>query len=376
MSGHDIIRFECDYGEGAHPRILEALLKTNIEQTRGYGEDIHCETARRIIRIACGREDMDVHFLVGGTQANTTVIASALRHYQAVVCADTGHIATHETGAIEAAGHKVITIPTEDGKVNARQVRRLADNHRNDPSHEHMPQPAMLYISQPTETGLLYSRNELRELRQACDSEEMFLYVDGARLGYALASEQNDAFMADLAKLAHVFTIGGTKVGAMFGEAVCICDDRLRKDFRYNMKQRGAMLAKGRFLGIQFETLLKDGLYIEISRNAVAQAMKLKEAFVSHGCPLLYDSPTNQQFPIVSQRIFTELGRHFSMMVWEKLPEDKLALRVTTSWATRDDDVESFIAEIKRVCRLYGEKPSSAAEAAAAVLEGLPGLGR
>lgn len=352
-----MIRFECDYAEGVHPRILEALIKTNMEQTPGYGEDVHCETARKIIRIACGKEDMDVHFLTGGTQANATIIASALRHHQAVVCADTGHIAVHETGAVEATGHKVLTIPTSDGKITARQVKKLVDEHWSDPSHEHCPQPAMVYISQPTETGLLYTKSELKELRRVCDREELFLFVDGARLGYALASGCNDLFMADLAELAHVFYIGGTKVGAMFGEAVCISDERLKKDFRYHMKQRGAMLAKGRFLGIQFETLLKDGLYLEISRNAVLQAMRIRDAFVSQGCELLYDSTTNQQFPIVTGKVYSELTKHYAVTLWKKLPAEKLAIRVVTSWATKDEHVDDFISEIKRACRLYGEKP-------------------
>lgn len=355
-----MIRFDCDCAEGVHPRILEALIKTNIEQTPGYGEDIHCETARKIIRLACGDEDMDVHFLTGGTQANATIIASALRPHQAVICADTGHIAVHEAGAVEATGHKVLTIPSQDGKITARQVRRLVDEHWSDPMREFCSQPAMLYISQPTETGLLYTKAELKELRHTCDSEELFLFVDGARLGYAMASDKNDLFMADLAELAHVFYIGGTKVGAMFGEAVCIPDDRLKKDFRYHMKQRGAILAKGRFLGIQFETLLRDGLYLEISKNAVSQAMRIKDAFVSQGCELLYDSPTNQQFPIVTGKVYSELTKHYAVNLWKRLSHDRLGIRVVTSWATKKEVVDDFIAEIKRVCRLYGEKTGEA----------------
>lgn len=350
-------RFECDYSEGVHPRILEAMIKSNMEQAPGYGEDVHCETARRIIRAACGKEDMDVHFLSGGTQANLTVIASALRHHQAVVSPETGHIVVHEAGAIEATGHKILTLPTQDGKITARQVKKLVDEHWSDPNRETCPQPAMVYISQPTETGLVYTRSEVKELRRVCDREGLFLFVDGARLGYALASDKNDLFMADLAQLAHVFYIGGTKVGAMFGEAVCITDERLKKDFRYSMKQRGAVLAKGRFLGIQFETLLKDGLYLEVSHNAVKQAMRIKEAFVSQGCELLYDSPTNQQFPIVTGRVFSELSKHFTVGEWKRLPNDKVAIRVVTSWATKDEHVDELIDEIKSACRLYGEKP-------------------
>lgn len=357
-----MIRFECDYSEGVHPRILEAMIKSNMEQAQGYGEDIHCQTARRIICAACGKEDMDVHFLSGGTQANLTVIASALRSHQAVISPETGHIAVHEAGAIEATGHKILTLPTQDGKITARQVKKLVDEHWSDPNRETCPQPAMVYISQPTETGLVYTRAEVKELRRVCDREGLFLFVDGARLGYALASDNNDLFMADLAQLAHVFYIGGTKVGAMFGEAVCITDERLKKDFRYCMKQRGAVLAKGRFLGIQFETLLKDGLYLEVSHSAVKQAMRIKEAFVSQGCELLYDSPTNQQFPIVTAKVFAELARHFTFSEWKRLPGDKVAIRVVTSWATKDEHVDELIDEIKAACRLYGEKPPKPAE--------------
>lgn len=351
-----MIRFECDYAEGTHPRILEALIKTNMEQTPGYGEDAHCDTARRIIRLACGREDMDVHFLTGGTQANLTVIAAALRPHQAVVCADSGHIAVHESGAIEATGHKAITLPSENGKISARQVKELSDAHWSDVTHEHCPQPAMVYISQPTETGLVYTKAEMRELRRVCDREKLLLFVDGARLGYALASPGNDLFMADLAQLAHAFYIGGTKVGAAFGEAVCITDEALKKDFRYIMKQRGGMLAKGRFLGIQFETLLKDGLYLEISKSAVAQALRIRDAFVSSGCDLLFDSPTNQQFPIMTEKVYYELSKNYALTLWHRLPGDKLAARVVTSWATKDENVEAFITDIRRACRLYGEK--------------------
>lgn len=353
-----MVRFECDYSEGAHPRILNALMKTNMEQTPGYGEDYHCEAARKLIRAACGREDMDVHFLVGGTQANMTVISAALRPHQAVVCAESGHIAVHETGAVEATGHKVITLPSEDGKINAHQIKKLMDAHWSDPSHEHCPQPAMVYISQATETGLIYTKQELEELRRMCDKEGLLLFVDGARLGYAMAAAENDLFMADLARLAHVFYIGGTKVGAMFGEAVCITDEALKKDFRYHIKQRGGMLAKGRFLGIQFETLFMDGLYIEISRSAVEKAMALKEAFIKSGCPLLFDSPTNQQFPVVTARVYAELSKKYALTEWQRLPGDRIALRAVTSWATKAEDVEALAADIISLSRLYGEKSS------------------
>ena len=351
-----MIRFECDYAEGAHPRILEAMMKTNREQTPGYGEDDFCAKARRIICRACGNDKMDVHFLVGGTQANTTVIASILRPHQAVVSASSGHIAGHETGAIEATGHKVITIPAENGKINAKQVRKVLTDHWSDSSHEHMPQPAMVYISQPTETGTLYSRRELTELSALCREYGIPLFLDGARLGYALASPENDVFMADLAQLCDVFYIGGTKVGAMFGEAVCIVNSKYKEDFRYHIKQHGGMLAKGRFLGIQFETLFRDGLYLEISKHAIEQAMRIKEAFTEGGCEFLFDSPTNQQFPILNRMVFTELAKRYTFTTWEKLPGERTAVRFVTSWATRPEHVDALIEDVKGLLMLFGDR--------------------
>lgn len=349
-------RFECDYTEGAHPKILDALVKTNREQVPGYGEDEYCDAARKIICLACGKEDMNVHFLVGGTQANATVIGSILKPHQAVVCAEQGHIACHESGAIEATGHKVITLPSENGKISALQVRKLIEEHWSDPTREHCPQPAMVYISHPTETGLIYTKQELSELRHLCDEKQIPLFLDGARLGYALGADGNDVFMADLAKLCDVFYIGGTKVGAMFGEAVCICSESLNQDFRYHIKQHGGMLAKGRFLGIQFETLFNDGLYLELGRNAVFQAMRIKEAFMSAGCDFLYDSPTNQQFPIINGAVLQELSKYYSFSDWKQLPEGKTAVRFATSWATRQETVDSLVYDIKIICNLYGER--------------------
>ena len=351
-----MIRFECDYAEGAHPRILEAMMKTNREQTPGYGEDDYCATARRIIAVACGNTKMDVHFLVGGTQANTTVIASILRPHQAVMCADKGHINAHETGAIEATGHKVIGIPTENGKISGRQVRKVLADHWADVTHEHMPQPAMVYISQPTETGMLYTLRELTELSNVCHEYHIPLYLDGARLGYGLTSPGNDVFMADLARLCDVFYIGGTKVSAMFGEAVCIVNDKYKEDFRYHIKQHGGMLAKGRFLGIQFETLFRDGLYLEISKHAIEQAMRIKEAFKEGGAEFLYDSPTNQQFPIVNRMVLSELSKRYAFSTWEKLPGERTAIRFVTSWATRKEHVDELVSDVKRILMLYGDR--------------------
>ena len=294
-----MIRFECDYGEGAHPRILERLAATNMEQTAGYGEDPHCEAARGYIRELCRMPDADVHFLVGGTQANLTVIAAALRPHQGVIAAESGHINVHETGAIAATGHKVITVPGENGKITAGEVRGVCDSHWRDPTHEHIAQPAMVYISNPSEIGTIYTLAELEEISKVCRKCGLPLFMDGARLGYGLACELCDYTLADIAALCDVFYIGGTKVGALFGEAVVITDAALKRDFRYIMKQRGAMLAKGRLLGIQFEALFEDGLYFEISRQATELAMKLRAACTAKGYPFLVDSMTNQQFPIL-----------------------------------------------------------------------------
>ncbi len=354
-----MLRFECDYAEGCHERILDALRDTNMEQTPGYGLDEHCETAAKIIRLACGCEDMDVHFLVGGTQANTTVIASVLRPHQAVVSADTGHIAGHESGAIESTGHKVITIASHEGKISAQQVRELIEGHWTDVTHEHTPQPAMVYISQPTETGLLYTKEELSELHELCKEKDIPLYLDGARLGFALGASENDVYMADLAQLCDIFYIGGTKVGALFGEAVCIVNDRFKKDFRYHIKQHGGMLAKGRLLGIQFETLFKDGLYIEIGRRAVGQAMRIKNAFRHAGCGFLYESPTNQQFPIVNGAVREELMKNYTFSDWQKLKGGYYALRFVTSWATQNRSVDALCGDIERICARHGEKTPS-----------------
>ena len=340
-------RFECDYTEGAHPKIIEALAATNLEQTVGYGEDGHCENARRLIREACQAPDMDVHFLVGGTQANTTVIASILRPWQGAVCADTGHIACHETGAIEATGHKVLPIPTADGKISAEQVRALVEAHFADATHEHQVQPGMVYISHPTEGGLLYTRAELEALRAVCDEKGLPLFLDGARLGYGLAADGTDVTLPELARLCDVFYIGGTKVGALFGEAVCVPDGTLTPDFRYNIKQRGGMLAKGRLLGIQFETLFTDGLYFDISRHAITEAMRLKAALRAAGYSFWNDSPTNQQFPLLSDALCERLAKDFSFSDWGRTDAGRI-VRFATSWATKPEATDALIAALKR----------------------------
>ncbi len=341
-----MIRFECDYGEGAHPRILERLAATNMEQTAGYGEDPHCEAARGYIRELCRMPDADVHFLVGGTQANLTVIAAALRPHQGVIAAESGHINVHETGAIEATGHKVITVPGENGKITAGEVRGVCDSHWRDPTHEHIAQPAMVYISNPSEIGTIYTLAALEEISKVCRKCGLPLFMDGARLGYGLACELCDYTLADIAALCDVFYIGGTKVGALFGEAVVITDAALKRDFRYIMKQRGAMLAKGRLLGIQFEALFEDGLYFEISRHATELAMKLRAACTAKGYPFLVDSMTNQQFPILPNSLIERLKVKFAFSLWQPTDAAHTAVRFCTSWATKEEHLDELIAEL------------------------------
>lgn len=341
-----MIRFNCDYLEGAHPRIIEKMVETNMVQTPGYGEDEFCERAREVIKEKCGVPDAYVQFLVGGTQTNLTVIASILRPYQGVLAAHTGHIAVHETGAIESTGHKVLTLRSEDGKITAAQVQEAYDLHWADESHEHIVQPGMVYISHPTENGTLYTKDELKALYETCQKLGLPLFLDGARLGYGLMSEGTDVTWKDIAEFTDVFYIGGTKVGALFGEAVVITNLAIAKDFRYMIKQRGGMLAKGRLLGIQFLTLLEDGLYEEIAEKAVKQALRLKEAFLEKGYPLFYNSYTNQQFPIMPKQHLEQLKEKYSFEMWAPLDDEYSAVRFCTSWATKDENVDALIADL------------------------------
>ena len=346
-----MVRFECDYAEGAHPQILKRLTETNFEQTKGYGEDEHCENARCIIRRLCENDAVDVHFLVGGTQTNTTVISSILRPHQGVVSAITGHINAHETGAIEATGHKVLALPTENGKLTAAQVQKTFDDHWNDANHEHIVQPGMVYISNPTEGGTIYSKSEIQALSNVCRKIDLPLFMDGARLGYGLAAEGNDLTLPDIAGMCDVFYIGGTKIGALFGEAVVISREALKKDFRYLIKRHGGMLAKGRLLGIQFETLLEDGLYFEISRHAVQMGMMIRDAFRSKGFSFLCDSPTNQQFPILTNEQIQFFSEKYAFELWTKTDDNKAAVRFCTSWATRKEDVQALIKDIESLSK-------------------------
>lgn len=337
-----MIRFACDYGEGCAPEILQALTATNLEQTVGYGEDPHCEHARELIKEAIGRPDALVQFTVGGTQTNQIVIACALRPYQGVLSADTGHINIHESGAIEATGHKVVALPSPDGKITAEQVLSYVEGHYADPDHEHIVQPAMVYISQPTEGGLLYSKAELKALNRVCKEKGLYLYADGARLGYALAAGENDVSLKDMAALTDAFYIGGTKVGALFGEACVLLHPALQKDFRYMMKHQGGLLAKGRLLGIQFEQLFSNGLYGRLSSHAVAEARRVRDYFTEKGIPFFFASPTNQQFPILPDGVLVKLRESFAVTAWAKVDETHTAVRICTSWATKRENVDAL----------------------------------
>lgn len=339
-----MICFNSDYQEGCHPAILRRLMETNLEQTAGYGTDPYCEQAAAMIRKRFGCEGAAVHFLVGGTQANTVVIASALRPYEGVLCADTGHINVHETGAIEATGHKVLALPGKDGRLTSAQVSVAAALQADD---EHMVKPGMVYISLSTELGTLYNKTQLSDLYQTCRQLGLYLFIDGARLGYALTSPVGDLAPEDIARCCDAFTIGGTKVGALFGEAVVLVNPDLQPRFRYMMKQRGAMLAKGRLLGLQFLALMEEDRYLSIARHAVGEAMRIRQALKDKQIPLLIDSPTNQLFPILTDGQLERLEASFDFNVWERLDEKRTAIRLCTSWATPAENVDALIEAIQ-----------------------------
>ncbi len=334
--------FESDYMEGAHPLILERLMQSNMEKTTGYGFDPYCDQAKEKIKTACQCPQGEVYFLVGGTQANATVIKALLRSYQGVIAPETGHIAQHEGGAIETGGHKVITLPQKEGKISAAQVQAYIDKLKGDDSKDHIVQPGMVYISHPTEYGTLYTRKELEDLNRVCRANSLPLYLDGARLGYGLASEDTDVTLPLIAKYTDVFYIGGTKVGALFGEAV-VFTHHSPKHFFTVMKQQGAVLAKGRMLGIQFDTLFTDDLYVTISKHAIAMAKKLKEAFKAKGYSFYFESPTNQIFVVLDNKKMNELKKKVSFSFWETLDSSRTVVRFATSWATREEDVARVI---------------------------------
>lgn len=344
-----MIYFNCDYNEGAHEKIINRLAKTNMEQTAGYGCDPYCEHAGELIRNACNAPEADVHFLVGGTQANLTVISAALRPWQGVLCAHTGHINVHETGAVEACGHKVLALPATDGKISAEQIDEAYQMHITDESFEHIVQPAMVYLSFPTELGTLYSKAELEAISSVCRKNGLYLFIDGARLGYGLMAPDNDLTLPKLAELCDVFYIGGTKMGALFGEAVVICSPQLKKDFRYIIKQKGGMLAKGRLLGIQFETLFQDNLYWKLGKHADDLAEDIRSALKLRGIPLLVKNRTNQIFPIFPDSCLAQLKEKYSFTYMEQVDGEHSAIRFCTSWATTKEQVKQLCEDILKL---------------------------
>lgn len=338
-----MISFACDYLEGCHPAVLEALTRSNLEQHPGYGLDPWCEKAAAMIRERFACPEAAVHFLVGGTQVNAAVIAAILRIYEGVLSADSGHINVHETGAVEASGHKILPLPAKDGKITGDQVRTAV---RLQGDWEHTVRPGMVYVSQATETGTVYTREELRDLYDACRACGLPLFVDGARLGTALMSPACDIPPEEMASLCDVFTVGGTKNGALFGEAAVFTDPALAERFRYVMKQRGAMLAKGRLLGVQFAALMEEDLYFTIARHAVDCAMEIRQALLDRGIPLAMDGRTNQIFPVFTQLQAEDLARDFELEAWETLPDGRRVMRICTSWATTEAAVEALIRRI------------------------------
>ena len=338
------LSFSCDYLEGAHPAILQRLCETNFAQTAGYGTDEYCESAREKIRAACGAPNAEIHFLVGGTQTNATVIDALLRSYEGVIAADTGHISVHEAGAIEFGGHKVLTLPQENGKITASQIRALLDQYEDDANRDHTVMPGMVYLSQPTEYGTLYTKAELAALHEVCAAYRIPLFLDGARLGYGLAAAGTDVTLRDIAALTDVFYIGGTKVGALCGEAVVFPHGGMPANFLTIAKQHGALLAKGRLLGIQFDTLFTDGLYEEISRNAIETADRIRAALREKGYRLFCENPTNQIFVVLKNKKVKELEQQVAMGFTEKFDDTHTVMRICTSWATRSEDVDALIA--------------------------------
>lgn len=339
-----MISFENDYIQGAHPEILRRLAETNMEPLSGYGSDPYCESAREKIRKACGCENAEVYFLVGGTQTNAVVIDAMTKGYEGVVAADSGHIAIHEAGAVEFTGHKVLTVPGQNGKIDGKELRKYLQGFYQDENHEHMVFPGMVYISHPTEFGTLYTKEELRQISEVCREYEIPLYLDGARLGYGLMSRGTDVSLSDVAEFCDAFYVGGTKVGALCGEAV-VFPGKAPKHFLTVVKQHGALLAKGRLLGIQFDTLFTDDLYFRISSHAIEMAEKLKEVLREKGLPFAWESPTNQQFVIMDDRKMEQLREKVAFSFWEKADQDRTVVRFATSWGTKEEEIE----ELKRM---------------------------
>jgi len=337
-----MLSMNCDYNKGAHPKVLQALIDTNLVAMDGYGMDPYCESAKEKIRKACGCPDADVWFISGGTQTNQLVIDTALAPYEGVVAAQTGHVSQHEAGAIEFTGHKVLTLPQYDGKMKAEDLKKLAETFWADGNHEHMVFPGMVYISHPTEYGTLYTKEELTALSEVCRAFDMPLYLDGARLIYGLQSKQTDVTMEDIARLCDIFYIGGTKCGTLLGEAVVFTKNNTPKHFMTSVKQHGALLAKGRVLGVQFDALFTDELWKEIGSNAMDKAEKLIALLKRKNIPFFLESPTNQQFVIVENSRMEELAQKVTYSYWEPVDEKHTAIRFATSWATTEEDLRQL----------------------------------
>ena len=338
-----MISFTCDYNEGAHPLILERLLQTNLQQEPGYGADAFTASAKARIREACACPGADVYLLTGGTQTNSTVIAALLKSFQGALAVETGHIAVHEAGAVEYTGHKVLTLPPHQGKMSAKDLSAYLEHYYADGSYDHMVFPGLVYLSFPTEYGTLYTRKELKAIKAVCRKYRLPLFVDGARLGYGLMSPACDVTLPELAALCDAFTIGGTKVGALCGEAV-VFPHGAPEQFFTTVKQHGALLAKGRLLGIQFDVLFTDGLYFQIAGNAIDLAMRLKALFLEKGYELYMDSPTNQQFVLLGPEAMARLDGKVAYEVWDKLPDGRAITRFATSWATTPEQIDALAA--------------------------------
>lgn len=341
-----MISFASDYIAGAHPQVLKRLAETNLEALPGYGEDPYCASAREKIKAACGCPQAQVEFLTGGTQTNQIVISTLLREHEGVVAAETGHVNTHEAGAIEYAGHKVMELPGEDGKLMPDMLAGFLRSFYSDENREHMVFPGMVYISHPTEFGTLYTKAELEGLSRVCRGYGLSLYLDGARLGYGLMSRDTDVTLADIAALCDVFYIGGTKVGALCGEAVVFTKNNRPAHFTNAMKKRGALLAKGRLLGVQFDALFTDGLYFELSRHAIEMAEELKAILREKGVKFYQESPTNQQFVILDDGKLEELKKQVSYSFWEKWGPDQTVVRFCTSWSTTREELDVLRAAL------------------------------
>lgn len=338
-----MMHFECDYMHGAHEKVMEALVKTNMEYAPGYGSDFYCERAKEKIQKACKKPEASVFFLTGGTQTNAIVISSLLRPYEGVIAARTGHVSVHEAGAIEHTGHKVLTLLQHEGKIKAEELEQYLKVFREDENHDHMVFPGMVYLSYPTEYGTLYSKEELEKISVLCKESGVLLYIDGARLGYGLMSEKAELTLEDISSYCDVFYIGGTKVGALCGEAVVFTGIDMPAHFMTMVKQQGALLAKGRLLGVQFDALFTDDLYFKISRHAILMAEKLKQGFLEKGYSLYLDSPTNQQFIILENEKMKQLEEKVSFSFWEKFDENHCVVRFATSWATQEEEVNRLI---------------------------------